>query len=388
VYTTFDKNLQTLAQNATEQALPRSPSGPDWMSSLVAIDPATGAVKAMVGGRSFSASQYNIATHEPGRQPGSTWKTITLATALANGYSPNDYVDGNAPCSVPSKFGAFTTTNSEGGGGGYETIWNATAESVNCAFVRLSTSVGQDRVMEMAHKLGITQQKLFPHLTLSIGDIEATPLEMATVIATIANDGVHQTPYVVQNIVGADGISLKGFPQSSQGDKVLDPDVAECEQLVLRGVITNGTGSGYTDVPGHQPFGKTGTTDNLSDAWFVGGTPQIATAVWFGNSKTNQLRAGFGGPTAGPIWRQFMRGALEGLPNLPLPNRGSNAVCNRSFKVVNEAGGRAALELPLFPDVQTEDPTGTKKPGKGGPVITVVPTTTTTTSPGPPGKNH
>ena len=116
IYTTFDPHLQDLAQRATTDALPASPAGPDWVSSLVAIDPATGAVKAMVGGRDFNESQYNIATHEVGRQPGSTWKIMTLGAALQNGYSPNDTVNGGAPCSVPSKFGAAQTTNSEGAG--------------------------------------------------------------------------------------------------------------------------------------------------------------------------------------------------------------------------------------------------------------------------------
>src|SRR5262249_29553770 len=169
---------------------------------------ATGAVKAMVGGPDFAESQYNIATYPIGRQPGSTWKVITLATALTNGYSPNDSVNGSAPCGVPSKFGNATTINAEGPGGGFESLWHATADSVNCAYVRLSTSVGQDKVMQMAHDLGVTQQRLFPHLTLSIGDIEATPLEMATVITTIANDGVHQDPYFVQKALAPNGRAI------------------------------------------------------------------------------------------------------------------------------------------------------------------------------------
>ncbi|MEX1007071.1 MAG: transglycosylase domain-containing protein [Acidimicrobiia bacterium] len=379
IYTTFDWNLQNLATAATQDALPRSPSGPDWVSSLVAIEPATGAVKAMVGGPDFADSEYNIATHPVGRQPGSTWKVMTLATVLANGYSPNDSVNGNAPCSVPSKFGTAATINAEGGGGGYESIWAATAGSVNCAFVRLSTSVGQDKVMEMAHKMGITQQRLFPHLTLSIGDIEATPLEMATVIATIANGGVHQAPYFVQNVVGSNGLPLPGFPEIDRpGDRVLAQDVAECEQILLRGVITGGTGTGYTEVPGHEPFGKTGTTDNLGDAWFIGATPQLATAVWFGNRTTNALRAGFGGPTSGPIWRQFMQDALADQPNIPLPDRGSNAVCNRPGKAVNEDGGRAALVIAPEPSdtpvisVTPRQPTVTPgAPTTSRPVLTV-----------------
>src|SRR5262249_6908141 len=236
-----------------------------------------------------------------------------------------------------------STINAEGGGGGYETLWHATADSVNCAFVRLSTSVGQDKIMEMAHDMGITQQRLFPHLTLSIGDVEATPLEMATVISTVANDGVHQDPYFVQKVVAPNGQTpIDESARAGLGRAVMPPDVAECEQLMLRNVITGGTGTGYTEVPGHEPFGKTGTTDNRSDAWFIGATPQLATAVWFGNRTTNTLSAGFGGPTAGPIWRQFMRNALAGQPDIPLPDQATNAVCNRPGGVVNQDGGRTA----------------------------------------------
>src|SRR5262249_39334066 len=124
------------------------------------------------------------------------------------------------------------------------------------------------------------------------------------------------------------------------GRSVIPQDVAECEQLMLRGVITGGTGTGYTEVPGHEPFGKNGTTDNRSDAWFIGATPQLATAGWVGDRTTKPLSAGFGGPTAGPIWRQFMRDALTGQPDVPLPDQATNAVCNRPGGVVNEDGGR------------------------------------------------
>ena len=109
VYTTFDPNMQAAAQNAVDTKKPQK--GPDWNASLVAIDPTTGAVRAMVGGPDFSDSQYNIATHPIGRQPGSTWKVITLAAALQNGYSPNDMVDETDPCSVPKVFGNAQTVN-------------------------------------------------------------------------------------------------------------------------------------------------------------------------------------------------------------------------------------------------------------------------------------
>jgi membrane peptidoglycan carboxypeptidase len=377
ITTTFDKNLQTLADDAVRTSLPASPSGPDWVSSLVSIDPTTGAVKAMAQTADFADSQYNIGTHPVGRQPGSTWKVITLAAALANGYSPNDTVQGQDPCSVPKFFGNATTINSGDGEGGFNDLWHQTSGSVNCAFVRLSTSIGQDKVMDMAHKMGIVQQRLFPHLTLSIGDIEATPLEMATVMSTIANDGVHQSPYFVQRVTAPNNTVpvIDESNRAALGDRVLDADVAECEQLVLRGVITGGTGT-KAALQGHEPFGKTGTTDHKSDGWFIGATPQLATAVWFGNRTTNQLSAGFGGDVAAPIWRVYMQSALEGQPDLPLPDRGGNAVCNRPGKQINEDGGHGGAAPIVSPQTDSDAQGQRNTPAPTPTVITTPPPTT------------
>ena len=355
VYTTFDQNLQNMAVDATNNAKPQY--GADWISSLVAIEPSTGAVKAMVGGTDFATSQYNVATHDPGRQPGSTWKVITLAGALQAGYSPNDQIDGTAPCAVPSQFPGVPAdqlpTNSDGDEGGLQTLWNATSNSVNCAFVRLSTSVGQDNLIKLAHAMGIQQQTLQKVLNLSIGTIEATPLEMATVMATIANNGVHHTPYVVAKVVNADGTVLID-ETNNPGDKVLDPDVARCEQNVLRGVVTHGTGTA-AEVGGETIFGKTGTTDNRANAWFIGAVPSLATSVWFGNQTGNVGGAGFGGVAAAPIFQAFMRQALAGVPDAGLPDAGPD--CARPGAFVNPDGGRdltspnAPIVAPL-PQVQ------------------------------------
>jgi penicillin-binding protein 1A len=342
VYTTFDHTLQSEAVDATTNYRPSSPSGPDWISSLVAIEPSTGAVKAMVGGTDFAVNQYNVATHTPGRQPGSTWKVITLAGALQAGYSPDDTVDGTAPCAVPSKFPNVPPeqlpVNSEPHEGGDMSIWEATAGSVNCAFVRLSTSVGQDNLIALAHRMGIEQQTLQRLLNLSIGTIEATPLEMATVMATIANNGVHHTPYVVAKAVNPDGTVLID-EAGNPGDQVISPDVAKCEQNVLRGVVTHGTGT-EAEVPGETIYGKTGTSDELANAWFIGAVPSLATSVWFGNQYGNVPDAGFGGSAAAPIFQEFMSQALQNVPDAPLPDPG--AVCARPGEFVNPDGGRTA----------------------------------------------
>ncbi len=252
---------------------------------------------------------------------------ITLATALANGYSPNDIVNGSSPCSVPG-FEGFTV-NDEPGGGNIP-LWDATAGSVNCAFVRLATSVGEDKVIDMAHKMGISKTNLQPFLTLTLGVFEQNTETMADVMATIASGGVHHTPYVVQKIVGTDGRVL--LDVNNPGDRVLEADVAACEQNILRHVVVGPEAhtGGNADVPGHDVFGKTGTTDERNDAWFIGATPQLATAVWFGNWRTTKsgISAGFGGDSAAPVFQAFMTEALADLPNIPLPDPGP--VCARA----------------------------------------------------------
>jgi penicillin-binding protein 1A len=372
IVSTFDPRLQEAAQAATDDAKPQK--GPDWISSLVAVEPSTGAVRAMVGGPDFSDSQYNIATHPVGRQPGSTWKVITLAAALQLGYSPNDIVNGTSPCSVPKIFPdpKAVTVNAEEGGGLMD-LWEATAGSVNCAYVRLSTSVGQSRIIKFAHDLGITQTRPAPtdqFLTLSIGTVEATPLEMATVMATVANGGVRHLPFVVQKVTRPDGVVLID-ESNNPAQRVIDQDVANCEINVLRGVVTHGTGTA-ANSPAHTIFGKTGTTDNLSDAWFLGATPQLATAVWYGNRTGSVPGAGFGGVSAAPVFRQFMDDALDGQPDVGIPPPGP--VCSRARAFVDENGGRSATAPTPTPTPQT--PTTTV-------VLPSAPAPTTTPTPGP-----
>jgi penicillin-binding protein 1A len=378
VYTTFDPNMQAIAEDAAINNAAVQSHGAGWQASLVSIDPSTGEVKAMVGGQDFATQQYNIATHSPGRQPGSTFKTITLATALANGYSPNDIVDGTQPCSVPSQFpGADQFTINAEEGGGPMSIAAATAGSVNCAFVRIYTSVGPSKVIDMAHALGVTQP-VDNFLTTTIGVNDATPLDMATVMSTIANDGVKQTPIFVSKVVNRDGITTLDDSHRA-GQPVLSSDVAQCEQNILRGVITNGTG-GNAAVGGHTAYGKTGTTDGRSDAWFIGATPQLATAVWFGYVAQPIPGAGFGGDSAAPIFSDFMTRALAGTPDLGLPPPGP--VCARPGLRVDENGGHgAALPAPVVPVAPTQQPTVEQLPS--APTPTAAPATTTTTKPAP-----
>jgi len=317
---TLDPRVQAAADAAVAEAAPAD--RPDFVAALVAIDPATGAVRAMTAGRDFSRSQYNLATSTPGRQAGSTWKVITLAAALAAGFSPQDPVDGSSPCTFP--FGLGETRNFESGGGGM-TLRAATVGSVNCAFARTQLAVGTQVVIDLAHRMGVRQQTLQPILTLTLGAIETTPLEMATVAATLANGGVRHWPNFVQQIVDRNGQVLYDAAQDA-GERVLTADVVACESAILQEVVQRGTGSNAR-LAGRPAAGKTGTTDGRSDANFLGYTPGLAAFVWYGNPSARVEGAGFGGDVPARVFKAFMDAALAGTPVVGFPDPGP--VCAR-----------------------------------------------------------
>jgi penicillin-binding protein 1A len=327
IHATLDPAMQTAAQGAIDAILPEKPG---FTGALIAMDPQTGYVKAMVAGPGFEQSQYNIATSYPGRQSGSTWKVITLAAALANGFSPNDRVDGSSPC----QFEQWGQTANAEGGGGVMTLRAATANSVNCAFARTQLAVGFDKVIPLAQEMGITQQTLQPILTLTLGTIETTPLEMASVTSTIAAGGRRHPPLFVSKIEGPDGKVV--FDGSTvPGKQVLSPEVAACEIDLLRGVVAGGTGTAAR-LDGRPVFGKTGTTDNKADANFLGATPQLATFVWHGNATARVPGAGFGGQIPARIFKAFMDAALAGAPVVDFPPPGP--VCDRPGMFIKPEG--------------------------------------------------
>ncbi len=359
VHTTLDPAAQLNAQTAVNSVLP---DRPPFTAALVAIEPGTGAVRAMVGGPGFEALEYNIVTHAPGRQAGSAWKVITLAAALEAGYSPNDIVDGTSPCRVERQpYGTYDTVNAEPSSGGAMTVRAATVGSVNCAFVRMFASVGPPAVIDVAHRLGIQQQTLQPYLSATLGTIESTPLEMATVGATLANNGTRQDPYFVQKVVAPNGdviLDETGRP----GTPAIAPDVAACEMDILRGVVTGGTGT-RARLAGRAVAGKTGTTDRRADAWFLGFTPQLSATVWHGASTGVVPGAGFGGEIPARIWQAFMGAQLAGQPSLPFPPAGPR--CGGGGQIVLDGGGRLDpfVLAALFPPPPEAPPAAPPPPG-------------------------
>jgi penicillin-binding protein 1A len=352
---TLDPHLQELAQNAMNATLPTNKPG--FTGALVAMDPKTGHVKAMVAGPGFEESQYNIATSYPGRQAGSTWKVITLAAALESGYSPNDRVSGSSPCD----FGGLGRTQNAEGGGGSMTLRSATVNSVNCAYARTEVSVGFPKVIETAHKMGIKQQTLKPVLTLTLGAVESTSLEMATVAATIANGGIRRDPLFVSKITTYDGQVL--FDSSKlEGERAISADTAACETNIMAEGVARGTGTAARLANGHVAAGKTGTTDSRADANFLGFVPQLAAFIWHGNKEARVPGAGFGGQVPARIFKAFMDAALAGVAPEPFPAPGPT--CDREGSTITEFG-RGVKPVP----------------NEGGPTVDTTPQTAPPTVP-------
>jgi membrane peptidoglycan carboxypeptidase len=350
IHATMDPVAQQAAQEAMSTVLPEKPG---FTAALVAIKPQTGAVKAMVAGPGFEFSQYNIATSFPGRQAGSTWKAITLAAALEHGFSPDDRVSGTSPC----EFGPMGKTQNAEGGGGHMTLRDATVNSVNCAYVRTSLAVGLDDVISVAHRMGIKQTTLTPILTLTLGSIESTPLEMATVGATIADGGIRHDPLFVSKITTRGGKVLFDI-DDAVGERAISAETAACATNLMSEAVAHGTGTAAR-LSNRTAAGKTGTTDEKTDANFLGFTPQLAAFVWHGNINARVPGAGFGGQIPARIFKAFMDRTLAGHPTVPFPPPGPT--CEREGKTISELG---RTDVPLPPE---EPPPETLAPASPGP---------------------
>ena len=320
-YTTIDPDLQGKAEYAVENycSVCYPEGGP--AAGLASVDPKTGAIVALASTEGYAdESQFNYAW-QAHRQPGSSFKTFVLTTAVKQGIDPGStYYDGTSPktLEIPGG-GSWTVNNSEGEGGGTYNLESATWDSVNVVFAQLDLDVGSEAVTETAKEMGI-ESPLQSVPAEGIGGlaIGVTPLEMADAYGTLASGGIHHDPTAVSKVEFPDG-KVDNFEKDS-GERVLTPGQAYEVTRILEGVITQGTGAGYTSMGCSSAAGKTGTSEELSDAWFVGFTPLYSTAVWVGHPTTREY-TGFGGPTAGPIWANYMSEAVEGdCPEFETPS--------------------------------------------------------------------
>lgn len=332
VYTTIDLGMQQDAYEAVTGTLnePDDPAG-----SLVAVDD-KGFIKAMVGGTDFDASELNLALGAEGdgsgRQPGSSFKPIVLAQALREGISPESKFDSPSQIELPKANAGqdWKVRNYAESEQGVLDLVDATRVSSNTAYAQLMLEVGPADVVDLAHDMGI-KAELPAVNSLVLGTGELSVLDMAEAYSTFANRGVHKaaTPIIRVEQVNPDGSVTVLSDAAPVESRVLTTDQADIVNWILRQVVLNGTGSsaGF----GKPSAGKTGTTQENRDAWFVGYTPKLTAAVWMGYPgkpgdeprfmKSVHGRSVTGGSFPAAIWREFMSNALDGVDPAISPRR-------------------------------------------------------------------
>ncbi len=377
IRTTLDPRLQAVSQQAVNAAIPATDKS-QKATATASVQPGTGAVLAMaqnrvwgLTGRGRTTVNFSVDTKyggSLGAQAGSTFKVFVLAAALDQGLpitttlrSPATRTfTGFTDCTTGAPFGPYTVSNSTGSG--TYSMRTATAESVNTFFVGLEKKTGLCRPKEIAEALGVrraTGQPLKRIPSFVLGSQAVSPLAMAEAYATFAARGTHCRSVPVTDVTDRDGVSLGAPPANCQ--EVIKPAVADAVNDLLTAVMTQGTGKGLGI--GRPVAGKTGTTDQNAAVWFVGHTPQLATAVWIGDPRGGQrypirditingrfITKGYGGRLAGPIWQQIMQAGVQGLPVIAFTKPDPSVIAGLSTKVPDLRGLDPAFALQVLAD--------------------------------------
>jgi penicillin-binding protein 1A len=376
IKTTLDLELQKAAEQAINGYLAYSG---DPSASLVAIENSTGEVRAMVGGRNYDESPFNLAT-EGERQPGSSFKAFDLAAALQDGISPDSvWTSKQKEFIVPSPRGPekFVVHNDEGAYTGENTLTNATAYSDNSIYAEVGLKVGTHKIARLAHAMGITTPiSTNPAMTIGGLSVGVTPLDMAHAYETIAHSGerVSGTMVKADAPVGIQEVEAHGrpLPDGSQRDtnmvetkRILSPELASTETSVLETVLQYGTAKAA--ALGEFAAGKTGTTSNYGDAWFVGWNHKYTVAVWVGypNSLVPMTTQFDGGPVLGGtfpalIWHDFMVSALQ-----VEKDRAEHAAHPKGSSSSSGAGTSSTGETETSPSSTTPAPSQSAAPTTG-----------------------
>ena len=342
VYTTLDVDLQSAAERNLEKQLraieagkygafkhitfeqytARSASGPNdaanspyLQGAFVAVDPRTGAVRALVGGRDFDDSKFDRATQAL-RQPGSTFKPVVYATAIHNGL-PTSYLLDDSPLIVPQPNGTeWTPQNYDLKFEGIMPLRRALYRSRNLATIRLGIQLGEQNVIAMARQLGITTP-IPPYPSIHIGSADVYPLEMISAYTTFATLGVRATPFGITRVEDASGHVI--FQANPQRYVVLSPEEAWLMVDMMKDVVRRGTAASIWASGFHIPAGgKTGTTNDYSDVWFIGFTPDLVAGVWMGFDRPQKIMSDAqGGRLAAPAWLGFMNEVYARRPDPP-----------------------------------------------------------------------
>jgi penicillin-binding protein 1A len=382
VRTTLDPQMQAEARTAAASVLLEKT---DPAAALVAIDPRTGAVKAMVSylpdGRTL---KFNLAS-QSGRTAGSSFKPFTLAAAINEGDSVYSAFSGPSELTITDPKCAFngvpwTVHNYADESGGYMNLLDATAHSVNTIYAQLVDLVGPANVVSTAHAMGITTA-LQPVCSITLGTQAVNPLEMTSGYATLAARGVYHAPQAFQTVRGPEGTLIGGL---SPGVRAIPQNTADLVTYALEGVVSHGTGTAA--YFGRPAAGKTGTAENFADAWFCGYVPQLAACVWVGYPKAEiplynveGWSAVFGGSLPAMIWNRFMSEAVKKLParDFVYPQFTGHTVSSPysyvpSYTTTTATTTQSPAPKPKQPPAPTPSPT---------PVPPLTPPTTTSASP-------
>ena len=302
---TVDSNLQTTAQTVVREAIDTEGKRTNiHQGALVLLAPG-GAIRALVGGRDHQLSAFNRATQAQ-RQPGSSFKPFVYASALETGIKPTD-----TRLDAPIRIGLWSPGNYEAGYRGPVTLAVALAHSINTVAVRLANEVGTAKIAEVAHRFGLKSIPDDPQLSIALGAYEVNLLELTSAYQVFQQGGQRNDPYLIDQIATQRGDVIFAHP-SSAGAMVYDVNNAGAMVRMMEGVITMGTGT--RAAFGRPAAGKTGTTQDWKDAWFVGFTPDWVCGVWVGNDDGDPTRKVTGGQVPAEIWRRMMIAAHQNVP--------------------------------------------------------------------------
>ena len=309
VETSLNPTWQKKAEAAVDKTLQNQGRWQRFkQAAMVAIDPRNGEIKAMVGGKDFGKNKFNRVTQAQ-RQPGSTFKGFVYAAAVAAGKNPLDgYLD------APIVVDGYEPKNYDEGFRGWINMRDALTKSINIVAVRILMKVGYQPTIDLAHKMGI-KSEIKPVISMALGSNEVNLLELTSAYGTFANKGMYVEPHGITRVLSRNGDVV--WSADFKGKRGLDADSAAITTWMLQNVVSSGTAT--RAQIGRPVAGKTGTTDEARDLWFVGFIPQLVTGVWLGNDDNKPTNGD--STTAAYTWQQFMKQATDGMPVAKFPER-------------------------------------------------------------------